>query len=184
MYEEFIFPYEKPIMERFGLNCYGCCEPLHGRWPASRGIRVSAASPARPGSNVEKMAGYLGDKYIFSLKPNPAALAVPEIDEEAIRRGPARRPGKDPRLLRGNHHEGQPHPGPPAGKRRDLVPDRKGRSPAGRAVRFCKGIGCRDSRLSLREGRSLLLRSKGDISHLLSPERKSTLQRLNKRTHP
>jgi len=36
---------------------------------------------------VEKMAGYLGDKYIFSLKPNPAALAVPEIDEESIRRG-------------------------------------------------------------------------------------------------
>ena len=44
MYEEFIFPYEKPIMERFGLNCYGCCEPLHGRWPA---VARHHASPPR-----------------------------------------------------------------------------------------------------------------------------------------
>ncbi len=87
MYEEFIFPYEKPILERFGLNCYGCCEPLHGRWPAlarhSRLRRVSCS----PWANLEKMAGYLGDRYIFSLKPNPADLAVVEIDEEALRRG-------------------------------------------------------------------------------------------------
>jgi hypothetical protein len=31
------------------------------------------------------MAEFLEDKYILSLKPNPAALAVPEIDEHAIR---------------------------------------------------------------------------------------------------
>ena len=33
------------------------------------------------------MAGYLEDKYIFSMKPNPAALAVPEPDTGIIRRG-------------------------------------------------------------------------------------------------
>ena len=44
MYEEFIFPYEKPIMERFGLTCYGCCEPLHGRWHV---VRRHHASPPR-----------------------------------------------------------------------------------------------------------------------------------------
>ena len=86
MYEEFIFPYEKPIMERFGLNCYGCCEPLHGRWPAvARHPRLRRVS-CSPWVNVEKMAGYLGDKYVFSLKPNPAALAVTEMDEESLRR--------------------------------------------------------------------------------------------------
>src|ERR1035437_4828481 len=36
MYEEFIFPFEKPIMDRFGLTCYGCCEPVHSRWNAVR----------------------------------------------------------------------------------------------------------------------------------------------------
>ena len=44
MYEEFIFPNEKPIMERFGLTCYGCCEPLHGRWHVGQ---AASASPPR-----------------------------------------------------------------------------------------------------------------------------------------
>jgi len=87
MYEQFIFPQEKPLMERFGLNCYGCCEPLHGRWhvvkqhPNLRRVSCSAWV------NVEQMAANLGDRYIFSMKPNPAALAVPEVDTEALRRG-------------------------------------------------------------------------------------------------
>jgi hypothetical protein len=86
MYEEFIFPCEKPIMERFGLTCYGCCEPLDRRWHVVRrhsGLRRVSCSPW---VNVEKMAEYLGDRYIFSLKPNPAALAVPQVDLEALRR--------------------------------------------------------------------------------------------------
>jgi hypothetical protein len=32
------------------------------------------------------MAGLLENKYVFSLKPNPAAIATPQIDEAAIRR--------------------------------------------------------------------------------------------------
>jgi hypothetical protein len=86
MYEEFIFPFEKPIMDRFGLTCYGCCEPLHGRWQVVQrhhGLRRVSCSPW---INVEQMAQNLGDRYIFSLKPNPAALAVPEVDTEALRR--------------------------------------------------------------------------------------------------
>ena len=85
MYEEFIFPYEKPIMERFGLTCYGCCEPLHSRWNVVKrhhGLRrVSCSAWA----NLEKMAANLGSDYILSLKPNPAVLAVPSPDWGAIR---------------------------------------------------------------------------------------------------
>jgi hypothetical protein len=29
MHEEFVLRYQLPVLERFGLNCYGCCEPLH-----------------------------------------------------------------------------------------------------------------------------------------------------------
>lgn len=85
MYEEFIFPHEKPIMDRFGLTCYGCCEPLHGRWQVVRrhhGLRRVSCSPW---VDVQKMADYLQDKYVFSLKPNPAVIATPQIDETAIR---------------------------------------------------------------------------------------------------
>jgi len=85
MYEEFVFPHEKPIMERFGLTCYGCCEPLHGRWHVVKrhhGLRRVSCSPW---ADLEKMAEDLEDRYVLSLKPNPAALAVPQIDEQAIR---------------------------------------------------------------------------------------------------
>ena len=85
MFEEFIFPYQLPLMERFGLNCYGCCEALDQRWniikkaPRLRRISVS------PWANLEKMAEYLGSDYVYSLKPSPSALAHPVIDEDAIR---------------------------------------------------------------------------------------------------
>jgi hypothetical protein len=86
MYEEFVFPYEKPLMDRFGLTCYGCCEPVHGRWDVicrHHGLRRVSCSPW---ADLEQMASHLGDRYILSLKPNPALLAVPRIDEQAIRR--------------------------------------------------------------------------------------------------
>ncbi|MEN3203138.1 MAG: hypothetical protein ABDK87_05350 [Atribacterota bacterium] len=86
MFEEFVFPYQYAILERFGLNCYGCCEPLHPRWhvvqrfPRLRRVSVS------PWADLKKMAEYLGDKYIYSLKPSPTDLATPWIDEGYIRK--------------------------------------------------------------------------------------------------
>jgi hypothetical protein len=85
MFEEFVFPYQLPILEKFGLNCYGCCEPLDKRWeivkrfPNLRRISVS------PWSDLEIMAGNLKADYVFSLKANPAALAVPVMDKELVR---------------------------------------------------------------------------------------------------
>ena len=32
MFEEFVFAYQLPILDRFGLNIYGCCEPLDRRF--------------------------------------------------------------------------------------------------------------------------------------------------------
>jgi len=84
-FEEFIFQYQLPLQERFGLNCYGCCEPLDARWeivkrtPRLRRVSVS------PWANQEKMAAYLEDRYIYSRKPAPSPLAVPHMEEDAVR---------------------------------------------------------------------------------------------------
>ena len=86
MYEEFVFPFEKPLMDRFGLTCYGCCEPLHGRWPVVSRHHALRRVSCSPWADLDKLAGYLENRYIVSLKPNPAMLAVPTIDEQAIRR--------------------------------------------------------------------------------------------------
>ncbi len=85
MFEEFVFPCQIEILERFGLNCYGCCEPLDKRWhiveklPRLRRVSVS------PWADRRFMAERLGNRYIFSMKPNPADLAMPEFDEDRVR---------------------------------------------------------------------------------------------------
>ncbi len=86
MYEEFIFPYEKPIMDRFGLTCYGCCEPVHSRWHVVRRHHNLRRVSCSPWADTGKMAEYLQNRYIFSMKPTPAAIAEPEPDWESIRK--------------------------------------------------------------------------------------------------
>lgn len=86
MFEEFVFQYQEPIQRRFGLNCYGCCEPLDGRWqvvertPRLRRVSVS------PWADQRKMAAALEDRFIYSRKPAPAPLSTPHLDEELVRR--------------------------------------------------------------------------------------------------
>lgn len=85
MFKEFVFDYQLPIMGRFGLNCYGCCEPLHKRWdiiktaPNLRRVSVSAWADRKD------MAEKLGREYVYSWKPNPADLAVPFMDAGRVR---------------------------------------------------------------------------------------------------
>jgi len=86
MFEEFVFQYQEPIQRRFGLNCYGCCEPVDPRWhvvektPNLRRVSVS------PWADQRKMAAALGKRCIYSRKPPPSALAVPHLDEELVRK--------------------------------------------------------------------------------------------------
>jgi len=86
MFEEFIFKYQLPIIEKFGLVSYGCCEPLNNRWNIIKRIpnlrRVSVA----PSADLRDMAQKLSSHYIYAMKPNPADLAVNSIDEDYIRK--------------------------------------------------------------------------------------------------
>ena len=85
MFAEFIFPYQLPILERFGLIDYGCCEPLDSRWHIVKQIPNLRRVAVSPWSDRPKMAEYLGDRYIFCWKPNPADLAMDTFDEQRIR---------------------------------------------------------------------------------------------------
>jgi len=84
-YAEFILPYHKRIAERFGLNCYGCCEGYDTRWeyikelPRLRRVSVSAWS------DFSAVPDYLGKNYVASVKPSPAPLASKNMDEEFVR---------------------------------------------------------------------------------------------------
>lgn len=86
MFNAFILPYQLPIMARFGLNCYGCCEPIEVRWDYVKTIpnlrRVSTSAWA----NVANMKECLGSDYIMSIKPNPTPLSIAHIDEQTARK--------------------------------------------------------------------------------------------------
>ncbi|MBN1351876.1 hypothetical protein JXJ21_20890 [candidate division KSB1 bacterium] len=85
MFEEFVLRYQLPILSRFGLNCYGCCEPVDDRWEAVKKVPNLRRISVSPWSKPEKMAAYLGQQYIYSMKPNPSDLAMDNFDEARIR---------------------------------------------------------------------------------------------------
>lgn len=85
MFAEFILPYQLPVLERFGLNCYGCCEPLDKRWTFVKQIPRLRRVSVSPWSDRAKMAEALGANFIFSMKPNPADLAMETFDEDRLR---------------------------------------------------------------------------------------------------
>lgn len=87
MFAEFFFPYQLPILERFGLNCYGCCEPLDKRWDIIKNTRGLRRVSVSPWADLADMADKLGDQYIYSMKPHPVDVAVPSMDEEHVRNG-------------------------------------------------------------------------------------------------
>ncbi len=85
MFAEFIFPYQLPIIEKFGLSYYGCCEPVHERWDTIKQIPNLRRVSVSPWCDQEMMAEALGQDYIFCRKPNPAQISTDDWDEDAIR---------------------------------------------------------------------------------------------------
>lgn len=87
MFGEFIFPYQLELQEKFGLNCYGCCEPVDLRWKYIKQIPGLRRISVSPWSNEQVMAQLIGDDYIYSRKTPPTWLAAKNADEEVMEAG-------------------------------------------------------------------------------------------------
>ena len=85
-FKEYVFGYQKTLLERFGLTIYGCCEPLDLRWDAIQTLPRLRRVTVSPWSNPSVMAEKLGNRYVYCRKINPAYLAVTPIDEDNARR--------------------------------------------------------------------------------------------------
>lgn len=85
LYGEYISPYHKKIMEKFALNCYGCCEPFESKWkyikqfPRLRRVSVS------PWADWTTVPELLGKNYIASVKPSPTPLSMLNMNEDIVR---------------------------------------------------------------------------------------------------
>ncbi len=85
LFEEFIFPYQLSIAERFGKTYYGCCEPVNNRWHILKRIPNLARVSISPWTDQAFMAEALKRDYVFSRKPNPTMISTGILDESAIR---------------------------------------------------------------------------------------------------
>ena len=86
MHEEFAMNYEIRCLKRFGLNYYGCCEPLHLKVDMSRKIPNLRKISMSPWVDVDKGAEAVGDTLVYSCKPSPAYLAVHAWKPETVRK--------------------------------------------------------------------------------------------------
>jgi hypothetical protein len=84
MHAEFAFPYEKRLLEPFGLNGYGCCDDVTKKLdfvltaPNLRRVSVS------PWADIDRCAQIIKDKVILMWKPHPAHL-VGDFNAPAVR---------------------------------------------------------------------------------------------------
>jgi hypothetical protein len=85
MFEEFVFQYQYPIISRFGLSYYGCCEPIDRRIKIIKRLPNLRRLSVSPWCNQQVMADELGRDYIFCRKPAPSLISTDVWDEDAIR---------------------------------------------------------------------------------------------------
>lgn len=86
MQEEFDILPLKPLLERYGLVYYGCCEPLHHKIDIVRNIRNVRKISLSPWAKKEVAAEAIHGDYVFSAKPNPAHVAMGSFDAELVRK--------------------------------------------------------------------------------------------------
>jgi hypothetical protein len=84
-FAEFVLPYQLPIIERFGLSYYGCCEPVHERWEQIKTIPNLRAVSVSPWCDQAFMADALKRDYVYCRKPNPTLISTQVFDEDALR---------------------------------------------------------------------------------------------------
>ena len=85
MHEEFDTTPMKPLLERYGLVYYGCCEPLHNKIDIVRKIRNVRKISISPWANKEMAAAKIHGDYVFSAKPNPAYVAMGSFDAALVK---------------------------------------------------------------------------------------------------
>ena len=86
MHDEFILRYQLPIIEKYGLVAYGCCEDLTNKIDMLRKIPNLRRIAVTPVSNVAKCADQIGKDYVASYRPNPSRMVCCGFDPDQVRR--------------------------------------------------------------------------------------------------
>lgn len=85
-HEEFLFQYQKPIFEHFGLVHYGCCEDLGRKIDMLRPLKNLRSIAVTPVADVRLCAEQIGVDYAMAWRPNPTDMVCCGYDESRVRR--------------------------------------------------------------------------------------------------
>jgi len=85
MHDDFLLQYQLPIMEKFGLVAYGCCEDLTRKIDMVRQIPNLRRVAVTPVADVAKCAEQIGTDYVFSWRPNPSQMICCGFQPDLIR---------------------------------------------------------------------------------------------------
>jgi hypothetical protein len=85
MHEEFLLRYQIPILARFGLVAYGCCEDLTRKIDMLRAVPRLRRIAVAPAADVRRCAEQIGTDYVVSYRPSPTDMVGYGFDEDRIR---------------------------------------------------------------------------------------------------
>ncbi len=85
MHYEFLLQYQIPILSKFGLVAYGCCEDLTNKIDMVKKIPNLRRIAVSPFSDVAKCAEQIGRDYIMSYRPSPSDMVGYGLDKGQIR---------------------------------------------------------------------------------------------------
>ena len=85
MWEEFCLQYQMPIMERYGLTAYGCCENLTHKIDGVLSIPNLRIFVCSAWSDLSKIIERAADRHVIMWRQKASAVVFPN-DSETIRR--------------------------------------------------------------------------------------------------
>lgn len=86
MHHDFMLEYQIPIMEKFGLIAYGCCEDLTDKIDILRRVKNLRRIAVAPRANLQKCAEKIGNDYVISWRPNPAEMVCCGFDRSHVKK--------------------------------------------------------------------------------------------------
>jgi len=85
MHDEFMLQYQLPLLEKFGLVHYGCCEDLTHKIDILRQVPNLRRIAVTPWADVKSCAEQIGCDYVISWQPNPSDMGCCGFDPDRIR---------------------------------------------------------------------------------------------------
>ena len=85
MQEEFFLQYQMPVMQKFGLVAFCCCEDLTNKIDMLRPIQNLRRIAVTPFADAVRCAEQIGQDYVLSYRPSPANMVSFGLDQDRVR---------------------------------------------------------------------------------------------------